>query len=80
MYKITKEEFNKIAFTSKRRSPFIVKLDELELGEQLIVKKSDYKYKCQIGTLASGAFAGRDKKFQTRLLIDNSGWTVRRIK
>ena len=61
------------------RNKFIIKINELEEGEGLIIRKIEWHFKTTPGVRVSFSQLLSSKRFFIRLIEDRSGWLVKRI-
>ena len=81
MQKLSKEEVEKtVVFNNGRELWLTVKLKELQPGEGLIVKKTEWRSKSGPGRYARRLEKTLPRKFRCGRLADNSGWLLQRME
>ncbi len=58
---------------------YIYKINQLEIGEGLVIKKDEWKLKTTLSISISASVVLSKKKFSTRLLLNKDGWLVKRL-
>ncbi|MBL0328153.1 MAG: hypothetical protein IPP64_01725 [Bacteroidetes bacterium] len=80
MKKLTSEEYNQLPIRGKGRSSHVFNsIVNLQVGEALLIEKSDWKRKASPSTLVRYIEKNHDMRFTCGSLAGGSGWAVRRI-
>lgn len=79
---ISKEEFDKLPKKSGAFSSLRGFIDQLEVGQALVVSKNEWKAKSKLGNTVGQTYRKlrSEKEFKVRTLADDKGWGVLRIK
>jgi hypothetical protein len=79
---ISKEEFGKLPSKRGRTSEIMKCIDQLEVGQALVINKEDWIAKSRPTNLILQNFRNSrsSKKFVTRTLLEDKGWAVLRIQ
>lgn len=80
MKKLTSEEYNQLPIRGKGRSSHVFNsIVNLQVGEALLIEKSDWKRKASPSTLVRYIEKNHDMRFTCGSLAGGTGWAVRRI-
>lgn len=80
MRKISHEEFLQTPVKGRGRSSAVFnELFNLQPGEYLRIEKSEWNKRQPPGRVASYIGKRNGRKYQSILLLDNSGWVIKRI-
>ena len=80
MKKLTPDEYNQLPIRGKGRSSHVFNsIVNLQIGEALLIEKSDWKRKASPSTLVRYIEKNHDMRFTCGSLAGGNGWAVRRI-
>lgn len=88
MKKLSPFEFERLQFVTGsiyKENPVIEEVNKLAVDESLLVEKKDWTYKSPPSQLINSSARAKNhklygKRFMTRLLQNDQGWAVKRIK
>lgn len=80
MKKLTTDEYNELPIRGKGRSSHVFNsIVNLQIGEALLIEKSDWKRKASPSTLVRYIEKNHDMRFTCGSIAGGNGWAVRRI-
>lgn len=80
MKKLTQDEYNQLPIRGKGRSSHVFNsIVNLQIGEALLIEKSDWKRKASPSTLVRYIEKNHDMRFTCGSIAGGNGWAVRRI-
>ena len=80
MKKLTSEEYNQLPIRGKGRSSHVFNsIVNLQIGEALLIEKTDWKRKASPSTLVRYIEKNHDMRFACGSIAGGNGWAVRRL-